>query len=52
MPDNNESTPAARPSVVVVIPFYNGADFIVRAFDAATKLPVIRGFWRRCRAAA
>src|SRR5437868_1774480 len=31
MPDKNESTPAVRPSVVVVIPFYNGADFIERA---------------------
>ena len=31
MPAKNDSTPAARPSVVVVIPFYNGADFIERA---------------------
>lgn len=33
MPDNkiSEPTPVPRPSVVVVIPYYNGADFIERA---------------------
>jgi glycosyltransferase involved in cell wall biosynthesis len=31
MPDKNDSTLAARPSVVVVIPFYNGAYFIERS---------------------
>ena len=31
MPDKNDSPLAARPSVVVVIPFYNGADFIERS---------------------
>lgn len=31
MPDKIDSSPAARPSVVVVMPFYNGADFIERA---------------------
>ncbi|MDM0055823.1 glycosyltransferase family 2 protein [Variovorax fucosicus] len=31
MPHENAITVAARPSVVVVIPFYNGADFIERS---------------------
>ena len=31
MPDENAITAAARPTVVVVIPFYNGADFIERS---------------------
>lgn len=31
MPAQNDSSSATRPSVVVVIPFYNGADFIERA---------------------
>jgi len=31
MPANNDSPAAAKPTVVVVIPFYNGADFIERA---------------------
>ena len=34
MPAKNESSLASRPSVVVVIPFYNGAAFIERAVDS------------------